>query len=291
MREAGDGADRPGTDTQLLRYVYTAWSRRSGGLSLGLDLTPQGHCSFSCVYCQASHPPIRNPDLSVDLGRLRNELTNKLRSLGADELRDLVLAGSGEPTSVPNVADALRAIRGVCDDAGFQRPRRIFTNGRHLNRVEIAETLVDWVGWGGEVWVKLDGATEATIEAVNGRRFEVARHLEGIWGLARRCEIGVQTMVVRGPSLPEPAAAVKEVAEAIATGLNGGAKIRELHLITLSRVPSDAAQASVLRAVEAAELRGLAEEMARLTGLSVQAYGAAADEDRQHGLESGVTAD
>ena len=35
-----------------LRYVYPVISRRSGGLSLGINLSPTGLCNFACVYCQ-----------------------------------------------------------------------------------------------------------------------------------------------------------------------------------------------------------------------------------------------
>ena len=34
------------------RYVYPVISRRSRGLSIGVNLNPHKRCTFSCVYCQ-----------------------------------------------------------------------------------------------------------------------------------------------------------------------------------------------------------------------------------------------
>jgi wyosine [tRNA(Phe)-imidazoG37] synthetase (radical SAM superfamily) len=274
LRDPGDGADRPANAPLPLRYVYVARSRRSGGLSLGVDLTPQGHCSFSCVYCQASHPPLDNPELAVDTDRLRQELLAKLRTEAASELRDLVLAGSGEPTSVPNAAAALEAIRAACDEASFLLPRRIFTNGRHLAQPAVFEALLAWAAWGGELWVKLDAIRSGAFEAINGRRFDVPAHLAGIWRLAAATPIGVQTMLLRGPSQPDPAQTIADLGDAMAAALSDGAQIREVHLITLSRVPSDPHSATVLHPVEADELASFGRDLADRCGLPVRTFAA-----------------
>ena len=34
------------------RYVYPVVSRRSRGLSIGVNLNPDKACNFDCVYCQ-----------------------------------------------------------------------------------------------------------------------------------------------------------------------------------------------------------------------------------------------
>jgi wyosine [tRNA(Phe)-imidazoG37] synthetase (radical SAM superfamily) len=272
VRDPGDGADRPLDAPAPLRYVYVARSRRSGGLSLGVDLTPQGYCSFRCVYCQASHPPLVDPDLTVDTDRLYDELLRKLQSPEARDLRDLVVAGSGEPTCVPNAPDALDAVRRACDTAAFDRPRRIFTNARHLSQPRVFDALVSWVQQGGELWVKLDGVTDASVEAINGRQFDVTRHLDNIWRLARACPIGLQTMLLRGPSTPDPVRTVPQIARTIADAVRDGARIHHVHVITISRVPSDPHNAAVLDPIEADELAAFGRVIARATDLPVDTY-------------------
>jgi sulfatase maturation enzyme AslB (radical SAM superfamily) len=34
------------------RFVYPVISRRSGGLSIGVNLNPDKICNFDCIYCQ-----------------------------------------------------------------------------------------------------------------------------------------------------------------------------------------------------------------------------------------------
>jgi hypothetical protein len=59
-------------------YVYPVVSRRSRGMSIGVNLNRDKRCTFACAYCQvdrggacASGP--------TDLGRLREELVETLR--------------------------------------------------------------------------------------------------------------------------------------------------------------------------------------------------------------------
>ena len=36
------------------RYVYAVVSRRSRGISIGLNLNPNKACNFNCIYCQVN---------------------------------------------------------------------------------------------------------------------------------------------------------------------------------------------------------------------------------------------
>jgi wyosine [tRNA(Phe)-imidazoG37] synthetase (radical SAM superfamily) len=272
-RAPGDGADRPALHAFEREYVYVARSRRAGGLSLGIDLTPHGHCSFSCVYCQASHPPVRDPNLTIDLQRLREELHHRLSSSQATDLRDLVFAGSGEPTAALNFCDVVDVILEVCNKAGFDRPRKVFTNARHLDRDRVTDALVRWIDAQGEVWVKFDGATDATLRAINGRTLDAASHLRGIWSFASRRAIGLQTMLVQGPHIPSPDTVFDEVLRALQDGLTIGAKITAVHLLTLARTPSDPTQAETLFAISTERLEAFAKRMRDQTHLGVTVYG------------------
>ncbi len=58
-------------------YVYPVISRRSRGVSIGLNLNPDKACNFDCVYCQVDRtvpPAVRKVDLVV----LERELTTLL---------------------------------------------------------------------------------------------------------------------------------------------------------------------------------------------------------------------
>jgi sulfatase maturation enzyme AslB (radical SAM superfamily) len=38
-------------------YVYPVISRRSRGLSIGVNLNPDTACNFDCIYCQVDRTP------------------------------------------------------------------------------------------------------------------------------------------------------------------------------------------------------------------------------------------
>ena len=62
------------------RYVYPVISRRSKGLSIGVNLSPDQVCNFRCVYCQVdrSRPPrTTGVDFDVLAAELRELLSNR----------------------------------------------------------------------------------------------------------------------------------------------------------------------------------------------------------------------
>jgi DNA repair photolyase len=52
------------------RYVYAVLSRRSGGVSVGVNLSPARRCNFHCLYCQVDRRGPAPPP-GVDLTVLR----------------------------------------------------------------------------------------------------------------------------------------------------------------------------------------------------------------------------
>src|SRR5436305_376575 len=106
---------------QRNRYVYPVISRRSKGLSIGVNLNPDKICNFDCIYCcvDRSQPPVVR---KVDLAILRDELDHALGLAASGEifsippldhtppelrrLNDIAFSGDGEPTSYKGFAKA-----------------------------------------------------------------------------------------------------------------------------------------------------------------------------------------
>src|ERR1700722_13802742 len=98
------------------RYVYAVVSRRSKGVSLGINLNPDKLCNFDCVYCQVDRTTPGGP-ANVDVPRLAAELedmldlavsgalyeTDAFRTTppALRRLNDIAFAGDGEPTTCP----------------------------------------------------------------------------------------------------------------------------------------------------------------------------------------------
>ena len=105
-------------------YVYPVLSRRSGGISIGVNLNPDKVCYFNCIYCQVdrTQPKKEQPGKeqpgraqTVDIDRLREELDRMVQRVTSGQiyretkfrntpeplrrLNDIALSGDGEPTA------------------------------------------------------------------------------------------------------------------------------------------------------------------------------------------------
>lgn len=236
------------------RYVYAVVSRRSRGLSIGLNLNPDKVCNFACPYCQVDRTTPGGPR-RVDPARLRAELDHLL-ALVADgtlwsvppfdtaapalrRVNDLCWAGDGEPTTskafgqtIDIVADA-RARYGL-DDLKLQ----LLTNATLFQRPDVAAALDRFTALGGVTWGKLDAGTEPYFQLVDGTQLAFWRVIDNLKTAAGRWRLGLQCMFMtwqgQGPSDAELDAWAARVAEIQAAGT-----IEEVQIYSVARVPAD----------------------------------------------------
>ena len=101
------------------RFVYAVISRRSGGVSIGVNLNPEKYCNFDCVYCQVDRTVRGGPGAAKDrfaavgrrtggnggTGRQRPAVRSGQRFATTPAeyrgLNDIALSGDGEPTASP----------------------------------------------------------------------------------------------------------------------------------------------------------------------------------------------
>ncbi len=161
-------------DSAGLRYVYPVVSRRAGGVSIGINLNPNNACNWRCIYCQV-------PDLTrgtappIDLLLLEQELSGFLHELQhgdfmqrvppeARRINDIALSGNGEPTSAQEFAEVIEVI-------AKYKPADLklvlITNGSLMQRENVQQGLRRMAQLNGEVWFKLDRASEAGMALVN----------------------------------------------------------------------------------------------------------------------------
>src|SRR5687767_2793138 len=67
------------------RFVYPVVSRRSGGVSIGVNLNPDKVCNFDCIYCQVDRVSAAETKF-VDLAQLLDELDHMLAMVVSGEL-------------------------------------------------------------------------------------------------------------------------------------------------------------------------------------------------------------
>jgi len=168
------------------RYVYAVVSRRSKGVSIGINLNPDKVCNFDCVYCQVDRqtpPPVRD----ADVPRLREELEDMLDQVQSGELfqterfratppvlrrlNDIAFAGDGEPTTCPEVGEAVAQVVEARRQRGLDGVKLVLiTNASRLHHPPVRQVLEVLDANNGEIWAKLDAGTEEYYREVDRRR-------------------------------------------------------------------------------------------------------------------------
>lgn len=161
-------------DSAGLVYVYPVVSRRAGGVSVGINLNPNNACNWRCIYCQVPNLT-RGTAPAIDLALLEKELKGFLYEVQqgdfmqrvppeARRLNDIALSGNGEPTSAQEFAEIIELI-GRLKPAGLKLV--LITNGSLMQRDNVQQGLRRMAQLDGEVWFKLDRASEAGMALVN----------------------------------------------------------------------------------------------------------------------------
>ncbi|MFQ5430828.1 MAG: hypothetical protein ACE5E1_11015 [Phycisphaerae bacterium] len=217
LRQAYGRHDRLWRDNA---YCYPVVSRRSGGLSIGINLNPDKACNFDCIYCQVDRAT-PGPERKIDLDRLKAELEHLLdaavdRSLFAEApfdcvpedrrgVRDIAFSGDGEPTTFPRFDEAVR----IAVEARRARDLRgtklvLITDACYLTRPRVRAGLRLLDENNGEIWAKLDAGTEAYFQQVNRPNFPLSHVLANILAAARERPIVIQSLWMRVHGEPPP---------------------------------------------------------------------------------------
>jgi wyosine [tRNA(Phe)-imidazoG37] synthetase (radical SAM superfamily) len=224
------------------RFVYVVRSRRSGGLSVGINLDPQQTCNFDCVYCEvidrraiARH--VGRP--SIEIADVLTELSTVLASLhgGAETLRDVAFAGDGEPSTFAGFLPLARGVFDAREAAGLSGvPVILITNGSGLGRTEMREAHDLFAGRGGHFWIKLDAGTEPFYRAVCRTTVPFERVLANLADAARRHPVVVQSMFFQSVALGAPTPVEIEAWTGRLEGVvRDGGSLAGVHVYTVAR--------------------------------------------------------
>lgn len=227
--------------------LYPVLSRRSGGLSLGIDLFPDRKvCSFDCPYCEVfpfeGPRPFALDALDRELEQFASERDSGFRG---EPIRDLCLAGSGEPTLSPFFIPALKLLaraRRRHPECYGQAELVLITNATGFLRPTIVDFLHPFVRDEGlRIWSKLDAGGESLYRRMARIGPAFTDLVAGILAFARKSPIVIQTMIcalrdrLEDPALPPPDEETLAYAGLLLGLLRKGAGIREIQLYTQAR--------------------------------------------------------
>jgi len=268
-------------DSAALRYVYPVISRRAGGVSVGINLNTNNACNWRCIYCQV-------PDLKrgaappADLAVLESELRDFLNELlhgdfmqsrvpeGVRRINDIALSGNGEPTSCAEFVQVIALIARVRREVALPEAVKtvLITNGSLLYRSDVQQGLRDMAKINGEVWFKLDRASEVGMQLVNNSRISMSKVRDNLVAAIACCPTWLQTCWFALDGEPPPRRDEDDYLEFIASLLRDGHKPQGVLLYSLAR-PSMQAEAPRLSALPAEQLQAFADRIIKL-GLPVK---------------------
>jgi len=187
-----------------MTYVYPVISRRAGGVSVGINLNPNHACDWHCAYCQVPDL-VRGSAPAIDLKLLAAELEAMLTDILHGEfmqqrvpvdcrrLCDIAISGNGEPTGCRDFAEVIIVVANMLTSYGLDIPLRLISNGSYADKPGVQQGLQRMAAVHGEVWVKVDSATCAGIERINGVSLSPKRLFHQVETTAKLCPSWIQT--------------------------------------------------------------------------------------------------
>ena len=276
------GPENHDRDAAGLRYVYPVVSRRSGGVSVGINLNPNNACNWRCVYCQVPGL-VRGKAPAIDLAELERELHVLLEPIvhgdwlarhapqGARRLNDVAFSGNGEPTSAREFPAAVALARRVLRAFGCEASTELvlITNGSLVHRAEVQAGLRELARGRGQVWFKLDRATDAGMRAVNDAAPGLARVRANLRSACALAPTWIQTCLFARDGAPPDENELAALLEFLTQEL-GPAGPRGVLLYGLAR-PSHQPEAPTLARLPSEFLESFATRL-RARGLDTRVF-------------------
>lgn len=256
-------ASSPGTSRLFFnnRFVYAVVSQRARGLSIGVNLSPDRHCTFDCIYCEIARNG-RNgghPHSEFDLKILEDEL-EKMLALAADgkahelpgyqsvprellSLKSVALSGDGEPTLCPCFHEAVQVIVHLRAQGAFPFFKIVLiTNatGLHLPQVQLGLQLFTAQD---EIWTKLDAGTQGYMNRINRPKSgdtlspqpSLELVLDNILKLGRQRPIVIQSLFALVDDEEPPVDEIEEYVHRLKELKKAGAKISLVQVYSAHR--------------------------------------------------------
>jgi hypothetical protein len=278
------------------RLVYPVISRRSGGLSLGVELFPEAKtCNFDCPYCEVfpfeGSAPFAPADLEEELATFVE--ANYRAAWSPEPVRDICISGSGEPTLSPHLGEALEIcarIRDAHRDVLGAAKLVLITNSTGFLNAEVRALLHRHVREEDlAIWAKLDGASDGLFALMSRSRYFIGEIVEAIRAFALVSPISIQTMAcaidVPRPADPGSAKAsqapdrrrslqaeeIEAYGRVVSELSTSGARLRQIQLYTQARPSPE----SLTAPLADDELAGVAAALRRALppGLPLRVFG------------------
>ena len=251
--------------------VYPVISRRSRGLSIGVNLSLDNRCNYNCVYCEVDRSvPCDNDraDPEVFGQELYQHLSDIASEPGGPEVKDVTFAGNGEPMAFRELDRCIDIARETLSLWGYTCPVVVITNGSFLHRAHARRALERLAAASGQLWVKLDAGDQERMARLNGTSLSMDRLEQNIFDASRILSVTLQSMFMNCWGKPPSPAAVDSYIACLNRLGTAGARIDGVQVYTVARQP----RCINITSLSTSELQKIASRIETETGLMTQIF-------------------
>ncbi len=266
------------------RFVYPVLSRRSGGISVGVNLNPDKTCNFDCIYCQVDRTrqsETRFVEMELLLTELRQVLetvtsgalfdTQKFQATPAAlrRLNDIAFSGDGEPTTYRNFDEIISACADIKHQQGLDDIKMVLiTNASMFHRPHVQRGLDVLDRNNGQIWAKLEAGTDEYYQLVERTPIPFRQILDNILLAARARPIVVQSLFMRIDREPPSQTELAAFCDRLNEILTGGGQICLVQVYTVARRPTE----PIVSPLTDGEVDAIVKMVRSKTGLAAEAF-------------------
>jgi wyosine [tRNA(Phe)-imidazoG37] synthetase (radical SAM superfamily) len=275
------------------RFVYPVLSRRSGGISIGVNLNPDKICNFDCVYCQVDRRS-QSETRFVETAALVEELRSTLHLVTSGQiykspkfsevpphlrrLNDIAFSGDGEPTTYKNFDQLIQTCADVKREfepspvPSPQPPAPIklvlITNASMFHRPHVQRGLAILDENNGEIWAKLEAGTDEYYHLIERTPIPFRQILDNITFAARVRPLVIQSLFMRVNGEPPSPVELDAFCDRLNDITTAGGQLKVVQIYTVARRPAE----SFVAPLTDAEVDAIVAIVKQRTGLAVLAY-------------------
>jgi wyosine [tRNA(Phe)-imidazoG37] synthetase (radical SAM superfamily) len=266
------------------RFVYPVLSRRSEGISVGVNLNPDKVCNFDCIYCQVDRTT-QSETRFVAIDGLLQEMEETLRLAASGELfeyekfrntprefrrlNDIAFSGDGEPTTYRNFDEIIAACAALKQRLGLDAVKMVLiTNASMFHRPHVQRGLAILDENNGEIWAKLEAGTEEYFQLVDRTPIPFRQILDNITAAAKVRPLVIQALFMRVHGQPPSRAELEAFCDRLSEITAAGGRLKLIQVYTVARRPAE----SFVAPLSDEEVDAIVELVQRRTGLDAKAY-------------------
>jgi wyosine [tRNA(Phe)-imidazoG37] synthetase (radical SAM superfamily) len=237
------------------KFVYPVLSRRSGGLSVGVNLNPDKVCNFDCIYCQVDRTTEAETTF-VNFDQLLSELDamlelaqsgaiwecDKFRSVPKElqRINDIAFSGDGEPTTYKNFDEIIARCAELKRKHQLNDVKMVLiTNASMFHRPHVIRGLEILDQNQGEIWAKLEAGTADYFQLVERTKIPFEQILDNIRAAAITRPLVIQALFMRINGVPPSDNELNEFCKRLNEITRAGGSFKLIQIYTIARRPTE----------------------------------------------------